>query len=122
MKTYNYTLNNKALDSIIDFSLFKKEKSILIQIFCGEKKEILEKTINLIIKELPQAICIGSSTDGEINNETITTLKTVVAITTFEKTSLKIAFVNETDSFSNGKELATQLCQEDTKLLITFTD
>ena len=43
MKTYNYTLNNKALDSIIDFSLFKKEKSILIKIFCGEKKEILEK-------------------------------------------------------------------------------
>ena len=47
MKTYNYTLNNKALDSTIDFSLFKEEKNILIQIFCGEKKEILEKTILL---------------------------------------------------------------------------
>ena len=122
MKTFNYTLNDKALDSTIDFSLFKEEKTILIQIFCGEKKEELEKIVKIITKELPQAICIGSSTDGEINNATITTLKTVIAITTFEKTSLKIAYVNEEDSFTNGKELATQLCSEDTKLLITFTD
>lgn len=122
MKTFNYTLNDKALDSTIDFSLFKEEKTILIQIFCGEKKEALEKIVKIITKELPQAICIGSSTDGEINNAIITTLKTVVTITTFEKTSLKIAYVNEEDSFTNGKELATQLCSENTKLLITFTD
>ena len=122
MKTYNYTLNNKALDSIIDFSFFKEEKNVLIQIFCGEKKEILEKTINLITKELPQAICIGSSTDGEINNSVITTLKTIITISVFENTSLKIAYVNEEDSFLNGKELATKLCTDNTKLLITFTD
>jgi c-di-GMP phosphodiesterase len=122
MKTYNYTLNDKTLNSLIDFSLFEKEKNILIQIFCGEKKEVLEKILNEITNKLPHAICIGSSTDGEINNAIITTLKTVVTITTFEKTSLKIAYVDEEDSFTNGKELATQLCSEDTKLLITFTD
>jgi c-di-GMP phosphodiesterase len=122
MKTFNYTLNDKALDSIIHFSFFKEEKNILIQIFCGEKKETLKKIINKITEELPQAICIGSSTDGEINNSTITTLKTVVTITIFKKTSLKIAYVNENDSFSNGKKLASLLCEKDTKLLITFTD
>ena len=68
MKTYNYTLNDKSLDSLIDFPVFEKEKNILIQIFCGEKKDVLEYILNVIAKELPQAVCIGSSTDGEINN------------------------------------------------------
>ncbi|MFY9088013.1 FIST N-terminal domain-containing protein [Arcobacter aquimarinus] len=122
MKTYNYTINKEHLKSLIDFSLFKNEKNILIQIFCGEAKDILENILNTILKELPNAICIGSSTDGEINNDKISTLNTVITISVFKKTKLKIAKVNEEDSYSNGKKLATLLCKEDTKLLITFTD
>ena len=52
MKTYNYTLNDKSLDSLIDFPVFEKEKNILIQIFCGEKKEVLEKILNEITNKL----------------------------------------------------------------------
>ena len=122
MKTFNYTLNNKAIETLIDFSTFKNEESVLIQIFCGEKKGTLENILKIITKELPSAICIGSSTDGEINNSQITTLDTVITISVFKNTKLKIASVNEEDSFSNGKRLATILCKEDTKLLITFTD
>ncbi len=122
MKTFNYTINNEPLSSMIDFATFKDEKNVLIQIFCGEKKNILKNILNEITKELPNAICIGSSTDGEINNDKITTLNTVITISVFDKTTLKIAYVNEKDSFTNGKKLATLLCSEDTKLLITFTD
>ena len=122
MKTYNYTINKEPLKSLIDFSLFENEKNVLIQIFCGEKKNILENILDEISKELPNAICIGSSTDGEINNDKITTLNTVITISIFEKTQLRIAQVNEKDSYANGKRLATLLCKEDTKLLITFTD
>ncbi|MDD3054694.1 MAG: FIST N-terminal domain-containing protein [Aliarcobacter sp.] len=122
MKTFNYTINNEPLGSIIDFATFKDEKNILIQIFCGEKKNILKNILNEITKELPNAICIGSSTDGEINNDKITTLNTIITISVFDKTTLKIAYVNEKNSFTNGTKLATLLCNEDTKLLITFTD
>ena len=122
MKTYNYTLNDKTLDSLIDFPLFKKEKNILIQIFCGEKKEVLEKILNEITNKLPQAVCIGSSTDGEINNAEISILKTVISISTFEKTTLKTTYIKEEDSFKNGALLASELCCENTKLLLTFTD
>lgn len=122
MKTFTYTLNNQSINSLIDFSSFKDEKNILIQIFCGDKKDILKNIIKTITKELPNAICIGSSTDGEINNDKITTLETIITISVFEKTSLKFASVNEKDSFENGKKLASILCTEDTKLLITFTD
>ena len=122
MKTYNYTLNDKTLNSLIDFSLFEKEKNILIQIFCGEKKEVLEKILNEITNKLPQAVCIGSSTDGEINNAQISILKTVISISTFEKTTLKTTYIKEEDSFKNGALLASELCCENTKLLLTFTD
>lgn len=122
MKTYNYTLNNKPLDELIDFSLFKNEKNVLVQIFCGDKKNILEKILNTLTEQLPHAICIGSSTDGEINNAEITTLKTVISISTFEKTTLKTIHIDEEDSFKNGVLLAQALCCENTKLLLTFTD
>lgn len=122
MKTFNYTINKEPLGSLIDFSFFKDKKNVLIQIFCGEKKNVLKNILDKITNELPQAICIGSSTDGEINNDKITTLNTIITISVFEKTTLKIAYVDEKDSFSNGKKLATLLCSENTKLLITFTD
>ena len=122
MKTHNYLFNNQALDSLIDFSTYKEEKNILIQIFCGDEKSTLKNIINSIIKELPHAVCIGSSTDGEINNSQITTLKTVISISTFENTRLKIAFSNNNNSFTNGKNLANLLCEENTKLIIAFTD
>ena len=122
MKTYNYTLNDKSLDSLIDFPVFEKEKNILIQIFCGEKKDVLEKILKEITNKLPQAICIGSSTDGEINNAEISILKTVISISTFENTTLKTTHIEEKDSFKNGALLASELCCENTKLLLTFTD
>ena len=36
MKTFTYTINDKPIEKIIDFSMFENEKNILIQIFCGQ--------------------------------------------------------------------------------------
>ena len=71
---------------------------------------------------MPNAICIGSSTDGEINNTKITTCNTVISISIFENTNLKTTFARKKDSFKNGVAIAQELCQEDTKLLIAFSD
>ncbi len=122
MKTFTYTLTNQTVNSLINFSIFKDEKNILVQIFCGGKKNILENILNIITKELPNAICIGSSTDGEIDNHQITTLTTVIVISVFEKTTLETSYVEDKDSFKNGATLASRLCTEDTKVLIAFTD
>ncbi|MGA1932027.1 FIST N-terminal domain-containing protein [Arcobacter sp. YIC-464] len=122
MKTFNYTIEDESLELLIDFDTLKKEKNILIQIFCGQSKEIMKAILNKLREELPQAICIGASTDGEIDNENISTLKTVVSISIFDKTELKVACVQNDNSFKNGQTLAKELCGEDTKLLITFTD
>ena len=122
MKTYNYILDNQPLNFLINFDNFKNEKNLLIQIFCGDKKEVLEELLKILTKKLPQAVCIGASTDGEINGKEITTLKTVISISIFEKTTLKIKAFEEENSFFNGVKLAQELCDKDTKLIITFTD
>ncbi len=122
MKTENYIINNKPIKQIIDFEHYKKHKNILIQIFCGENKDVLDHILNELLKELPNAICIGSSTDGEIFNSKITTLKTIVSISTFDDTYIKTTHVNTGNSFENGKKLAQELITDNTKLIITFTD
>ena len=122
MKTFNYTYNKEPLNSLIDFSFLKKEKNILIQIFCGHDKLTIKEITSKLLKEIPQAICIGSSTDGEINNSKITTCNTIISISIFKSTKLKSTFVREKDSYNNGIVLANKLCTENTKLLILFTD
>jgi len=122
IKTYHYTLSDIDLSDIINIDALKKEKNILIQIFCGESKERLLHVTQEICRLLPQAICIGTTTDGEINNSTISTLQTVLSITVFEATYIKSAYVKGGDCFNNGQALAAKLIEDNTKLLIVFTD
>jgi len=122
MQTFNYTLDDKAINQIIDFSYFINKKNILIQIFCGNSKEVLQKLCEYLLDCLPQAICIGSSTDGEIKDIEVSTRKTIISITTFENVKLQIESCSNKSSYENGKYIASKLCKEDTKLLIAFTD
>jgi len=122
MKTYNYSLNDINELEKIDFFNLKNKKNILVQIFCGQSINILKDTISKIKKNLPHSICIGSSTDGEICNESISTHKIILAISVFEKTTLKIAYSNKSNSFDDGIFLAKNLIGENTKALLTFTD
>ena len=122
MKTNNYSLNSINELENIDYSIYKNEKNILVQIFCGQNKDILKEVIQTINKNITNAICIGSSTDGEICNENISTHKIIVAISIFENTTINIASSKENSSFQNGVNLATKLIKEDTKALLTFTD
>ncbi len=122
MKTYNYTFQNNHFKDKIDYELFKDEKNILIQVFCGNDKNVLQYVINTLITNLPNAICIGTTTDGEIKDKRVSTLKTVISISIFEKTFIKKAIIEGEDSFTNGYEIAKEIITDNTKLLITFTD
>ncbi|AXH15953.1 diguanylate cyclase [Malaciobacter mytili LMG 24559] len=122
MKCYNYNLNNKNLENVINFEKFKDKKNILVQIFCGNNHKVFKKINSYIQKNLPQATIIGATTDGEIIEDKVTTLNSIISISIFDKTSLVSDFSTLEDSFENGKELATKLIKEDTKLLILFTD
>ena len=122
MNTYNYTFENSDINPKINYSFFKNKKNILIQIFCGQKESVLKYLLNTLNKNLPEAKIIGTSTDGEIKNEKVSTLKTVISISTFENTTLKCAVKVSENSFNNGYEMAKELITSKTKLIITFTD
>jgi len=122
VRTYNFCYQTGALQGIIDFALFTNEQNILVQIFCGQDKETLKYVSDVILNYLPQAICIGTTTDGEINGESITTLQTIISISIFDYTTLKTAYSNDEDSFVCGTNIASNLITPTTKLLILFTD
>jgi len=125
MKTYNYKYNSGQLNNQINFSLFKEEKYILVQVFSGKEKSTFEYIIKEILINIPNAICIGSTTDGEIYENEVTISNTVISISIFENTKLKIAYEKYTDkkeSFNCGFNLSKKLITSKTKLLILFTD
>jgi len=121
MKTTNYkTTGNEPLENIINLEEYKKKDNILIQIFCGKNKEKLKYIINFLNKELPHAICIGSSTDGEIDNSEVTIESIVISISIFEDTTLKTHYTTKKSCFNKGVDLANKLVTPKTKLLILF--
>jgi len=122
MKTYIYEYQTHILTHLIDLTIFKKEPYILVQIFSGQGVSLLSDAIQTISIALPQAICIGTTTDGEIDNEHITTYKTIISISIFEQTSLKTAYAKQDNAFQSGVKLASELITSNTKLLILFSD
>lgn len=122
MQSYNYKLNNNSLEETIDFSNFIDKKNVLIQIFCGKDKSTLEKVIEKLKSNLPQAVCIAASSDGEILNDEVLTKDIIISISVFENTTLKATSSTNPSSYQRGIELAFNLIQENTKLLILFTN
>jgi len=122
MKTYTYTLSpNTGIDSI-PFTQFAAHPHTLVQIFCGEDAKALQYYATSIQKELPNVICIGTTTDGEIAGEQISICHTVITISLFEQTTLKSASANTADAYHNGMKIAKALVTEETRLLILFSD
>ncbi len=122
MKTLNYTFYNNNLADLINYDLFIDKKYLLIQIFCGHDSSTLAFITNTILYHLPHAICIGTTTDGEICEAKISTLKTIISISTFENTFLKAHYLEGENSFKMGYEMAKEIVTDNTKLIITFTD
>ncbi|OHD85694.1 MAG: diguanylate cyclase [Sulfuricurvum sp. RIFCSPLOWO2_02_43_6] len=120
MKTYTFEYTDLSQQQWLDE--IKNEQNILVQIFCGDGKEILQEASAQIKKRLPFSVVIGTTTDGEINNSDILTHSTIIAVSTFSKTEITSASVNGKDCFQNGVDLAKKLIKPNTKLLILFTD
>ncbi len=122
MKTYNYTFFNNNLTDLIDYSIFKDKENVLIQIFSGHDSSTLELITKTVMDNIPQAVCLGTTTDGEICESKISTLKTIISISIFDNTYLKAYYMKGDDAFNIGYEIAQKVITDNTKLIITFTD
>jgi len=121
MKTYNYTFQNGLFIDTIDYKIFEKQQNILIQIFSGEDRHSLKILSSLFKKKIPQAICVGTTTDGEIHDTVISTFCTVISISIFDNTFLDAHIMENDHCFNSGYEIAKKVVKSNTKLLITFT-
>ena len=97
----------------------------LIQLFCANTDiEFIKKIQFLFNEKFPKSILIGTTTDGIIENSNVyTDTKSIVAITSFENTSLKSVLIEDSEnSFNTGKLLAESITLDDTKVIISFAD
>ncbi len=125
MKVHNtYYTNSEELEKFFDRENIEDSSSLLIQVFTTyqHRKNILH-LLNMLDRYFPQASLIGSTTDGEIMNEKVSSGKVVLSFVEFENTHIKVAAVeHEETGYNSGKYLAEKLIEKDTKLIITFVD
>jgi len=125
MKSFNtYYTDKEALGSFIANKKIANTPSLLIQVFSASTDE---NFINNLLSELtfflPDAVIIGTTTDGEIMEGKVTTGKVVLSFTLFEHTLLKASAVEHRDNgYESGRYLAKKLIGSDTKLMIAFVD
>jgi serine phosphatase RsbU (regulator of sigma subunit) len=124
LKSENFTIENYSdIRNMINFSQWKNEENLLVQIFSGQGTVGLMKSSTILEEELPNAKIIGTTTAGEISDSEVSTSKIVISISSFTATTLKgDLFTGTLDSFSCGQKVAETLFSPQTKLVIIFTD
>ncbi len=123
MQTSVFTVDNLAtIENIIPFARYEGKDNILIQLFCGQGRERLQIIGRLISQKLPQAICIGATTDGEINHSNVSTVSSVIAISHFAATTLHVHASSGRPSYETGCDIAKSITTDKTKLLIILSD
>jgi nitrogen-specific signal transduction histidine kinase len=126
METFN--IRYRSIDKLRDFLETKaidKEKSILVQIFTTMSSSTHILTLSSAIKNLlPFATIVGVTTDGEIIDGKVLEKNSVISITIFKKSKLRMCFLSEVDENSiqeDSIQISKSLLKKDTKALILFS-
>ena len=125
MKSINtYYTNKKELASFINNKKIQNSSSLLIQVFSAiNNKTFISTLLSELTLFLPDAVIIGSTTDGEIMNGKVSSDKVVLSFSQFKHTTLKAtAIAHKGNGYLSGQYLAKVLITDDTKLLIAFVD
>jgi len=125
MKSINtYYTDQEQLASFVQDEKIRNTSSLLIQIFSAiNTKTFISELLNELTSLLPDAVIIGSTTDGEIMDGKVTSGKVVLSFTLFEHTTVKAAAIeHKVNGYYSGQYLAKELIEDDTKLLIAFVD
>lgn len=124
MYTLNHQYkNDEQLEFWLKENVFSSKKECLVQFFCGiPEADIMQKVAQKLEQELPNAHIIGTTTDGEIMNDRVSTKEIIISVTVFEKSTLESVGISyETNSFDMGCEIAKKLDTKDAKAMILFT-
>jgi len=120
----NHTYKNeeKLLKAFESHNIDTQSEAILVQVFTSAKKKALQKALDTLKRNLPNAIIIGASSAGEINAAKMSEKKTVFSISEFKKTKLHAHLALNEDSTQLAYEITKKLLHSKSKCLITFAD
>lgn len=123
MKTFTtyFSSKDKLALFLADNNIFDNS-SLLIQVFTPYSDRLyIQELLNTINSLLPLASLIGSTTDGEVNDGILSKDETVLSFTLFAKTTLTTYISNNFENFFQaGENLALNLIENDTKVIISF--
>jgi len=125
MKSINtYYTSEEELKLFLNDEKIQNSSSLLIQVFSAiTDKTFIAKLLSELTQLLPDAVIIGSTTDGEIMDGKVSSGNVVLSFTQFEHTTLKVtAIEHKIDGYYSGQYLAKELIGDETKLLIAFAD
>lgn len=124
MYTFNHHYqDDTTLEAWLNKHAIAEQKGCLVQFFCGQPQENrMVHIASLLVKKLPLAHIMGSTTDGEIIENNVLIESIVISCSVFEKSSLRSAEeLYGGDSYSMGKNICSKLDGDDIKVLILFT-
>ena len=114
--------DKKAYRSAQKQTLKKHYKSQLIQLFTGlQNVEKIQKRIQKLQKDFPNAIIIGTTTAGEISHASMYEKSTIISLSLFKSTNLQVSYVKTIDSKS-GKKLSQKISSKHTKAAIILSE
>lgn len=124
MKQYGILYTNfEEMNSFIKNQNINNYENILIQVFTSiVKVEFINNIIEEIVTLLPNAEIIGTSTAGEIFLGNALTNTTVISFTLFEEVQIKAKLVTDKKEYELGVQITKELIEEDTKVLILFSN
>lgn len=117
--------NNEELNSFIDVHELSDAPNILVQVFSGNTdRNFLQQLQNLLTSRLSFATIVGCTSAGEICEGQMSENEVLLSFTVLEKTELKSVLLHQDyyqNSFEMGKNLAEQLVDFDTKVMLVFS-
>ena len=126
METINYKYADfEDLSEFIEYNSFALNENILVQIFTGIcQVDFINKLLLNIKTSIPNVKIIGTTTCGEIINDTICEFSTIISFTIFENTEI-VTHTQEltSNSYQDAKNLIAQFnTTRKAKVAISFVD
>ena len=119
--TFLYSDKNRY-KSAVSTADKKRYKSQLIQLFTGVvNPKKIQKILDDLHVNFPHAIIVGTTTAGEISHAKMFSDETVVSLSLFEDTKLKVSYIESTDEKS-GKKLYKKVSNKNIKATIIFSE
>ena len=106
MKSINtYYTTKEDLASFINDENIQNSSSLLIQVFSAiNDRTFISTLLSELTLFLPDAVIIGTTTDGEIMNGKVSSDKVVLSFSQFEHTTLKVSAIEHTaNGYNSGQ-------------------